>query len=193
MEKATKRQLFHLVLGLLIVLLIYLDLLTAFLIGIVILIGLILSFVTRRYRIPVIDWFLQTFERDEDIKQIPGKGVIFMFVGAFIMVFFFPKNVALASMIILALGDSIAPLFGRYGKIRHPFSKRKFLEGAIVGFIAAFLGAMLFVEANAALFAALAAMIIEGIDLELRINPLDDNVVMPLVAGIVILLTKIIF
>jgi dolichol kinase len=192
MEKETKRQIFHLVLGLLIVLLIYVDLLTAKLIGIVILIGLILSFTTRRYKIPVIDWFLQTFEREKDIKHIPGKGVIFMFVGAFIMVFFFPKNVALASMMILALGDSLAPLVGRYGKIKHPFSNRRFLEGFIVGFIAGFLGAVIFVAAIPALIASLAAMIIEGVDLELKINPLDDNIMMPLVAGLVILLLRLV-
>ena len=109
------------------------------------------------------------------------------------MVFFFPKDVALASMIILALGDSIAPLIGRYGRIRHPFSKKKFLEGAIIGFIAGFIGAIIFVEAIPALIASLVAMIIEGIDLEFRFNPLDDNIFMPLISGLVILLMRTIF
>ena len=192
MERETKRQIFHLILGLLIVLLIYLDLLTAFLIGIIILIGLVLSLITKRYRIPLIDWFLRTFDREKDIKFIPGKGIIFMFIGAFIAVFFFPKEIALAAVIILALGDSIAPLIGRYGKIKHPFSRKRFLLGTIAGLFASFFGALLFVGFYEALIASFVVMFIEGIDLELRINQLDDNIMMPLVAGIVILLINLI-
>ncbi len=178
-----RRNVFHLIIGLLIVLLVYLDLLTPFLIGIIILIGLLVSLITRKYKLPGIDWFLKTFDREEDIKQIPGKGIIFMFVGAFIAVFFFPKDIALAAVIILALGDSVSRLVGPFGYLKHPFHSEKFLEGVIAGAFAATLGAMFFVPFVQAFFASVVAMLIEGVDLEIKKIRVDDNLMIPVVAG----------
>jgi len=192
MQKENRRQLLHLFVGLLIVVLVYFDLLTAFLLGIILLAGLILSFFSTFLKIPVLGWFLKNFDREKDLKHLPGKGIIFMFFGAFLAVFFFPKDIALASIIILALGDSLAPLLGQFGKIRHPFDKRKFLEGAIFGLIAGFFGALLFVNVYEALIASAVAMIVEGIDFGLDINPLDDNITIPIAACITITLLRLI-
>lgn len=188
MQMESKRQLFHLVFGLVLVFLIHIEILTALIIGLVIIIGISLSLICKKTKIPAVDWFLKTFEREKDRKIMPGKGIIFMLIGVFIAVLFFDKNIAMASVMILALGDSVAPLVGRYGKIKHPMSSKKYLEGAVAGFAAGFLGALLFVNVYAALFGALGAMIVEGIDLEIEINPLDDNIIIPVVASIIMVL-----
>lgn len=184
------RRIFHLALGLAIVFLAWIGLLNGIVLLCIAIIGFILSFASAKHRIPVLRFFLEAFERETEIRVFPGKGMIFMFVGAGLALLFFPKNIALASITILALGDSVAPLVGRFGSLKHPLSKRKFLEGSFAGFLAAFVGAMIFVSPVEALLGSFAAMAVEGIDLRLELNPADDNIVMPLVAGCVILLFR---
>lgn len=102
----------------------------------------------------------------------------------------FDKSIAMASIIICALGDSLSHLVGKWvGRVKHPFSNTKFIEGHIVGAIIGALGAMLFVSPLTALVAASIAMFVEGIDIEFRMSwILDDNLVVPLTAGIVMFL-----
>ncbi|MBI2583384.1 MAG: right-handed parallel beta-helix repeat-containing protein [Candidatus Aenigmarchaeota archaeon] len=96
----------------------------------------------------------------------------------------FSRNVALASIMVLALGDSLSHL-GRFGSIRHPFNKTRFLEGTAIGIVAGTLGALYFVPFSAAFFGSLAAMIAESFDLRVSKVKIDDNLLIPLVAGLV--------
>ena len=181
------RQIFHIFLGIIIAVLLLYDFIDKKIILIAIIIGLILSYLSRKTRIPVIHSLLETFERKEELKKFPGKGIIFYFIGVFIALFLFPKDIAMASIMVLALGDSISHLFGlHFGKIRHPFSKKKFLEGTIAGFVAGFIGALVFARALEALFASLAAMIVEAIEVKIGTEQVDDNLIVPIVAGGVI-------
>ncbi len=111
-------------------------------------------------------------------------------LGAFVVVSTFDKSIAMASIMILALGDSLSHLVGkRVGKVKHPFSDTKFIEGHIVGAIIGALGAMLFVPPLTALVAASIAMFVEGIDVGGGASwILDDNLVVPLTAGVVMFL-----
>ena len=96
------------------------------------------------------------------------------------------KNIAMAAIMILALGDSVSRLVGPYGYLKHPFHSEKFLEGMIAGAAAGFLGALIFVSWLEALLASIIAMLIESIDLELNNFKIDDNLMIPVVAGGVI-------
>jgi len=96
----------------------------------------------------------------------------------------FDKDIAMASIMVLALGDSVSHLYGlHYGKIKHPLSNKKFLEGTIAGFVAGFIGALVFARWYEAFFASLAAMIVEGIEVKIGTRQIDDNIIVPLVAG----------
>jgi dolichol kinase len=181
-----KRKCFHLFAGIAIILLIYFDILNALIAGIVLLVAIILSLISKKYKIPVIRPLLDQFDRRKDIKNFPGKGAVFFVLGVFLVLLLFEKDVALASIAILAVGDSIAPLVGQYGIMEHPLSKKKMLEGTIAGGILAFLAAMIFISWQQAAWASLFAMIAEGIRVEVSGNPIDDNISMPLVAGAVI-------
>ena len=192
MKNELGRRLFHLGIGILIVGLIYFDIINAKIMLVVVLIGLALSLISLKVKIPIIYWFLSRLDRKEDMKKFPGKGAFFYSIGVFLVLLFFDKDIAMASVIILAIGDSIAPLIGRYGSVKHPFSEKKFLEGTLGAGIIAFLGAMLFVAPIEAALASFAAMIAEGIDLRLGINHLDDNIIMPLAAGIVIWILRLV-
>jgi len=156
----------------------------------VLIIGAVLVLLSRRYRIPGIYWLLKRFERPEVMKVFPGKGSFFYIFGAFVVVSLFNKQIAMASIMVLALGDSSSHLIGKYiGRMRNPFNSVKFLEGHIAGALIGALGAMLFVKPLLALAAASIAMFVEGIDVGSGVGwILDDNLVVPLTAGVVMFL-----
>ncbi len=172
-------------LGLLIVALIGFDLIDRFFLIIVLVVGLAISLLGRKYKIPVIYWFLKHFGRKEEINRFPGKGAFFLIFGSALSLYLFEENVALASIMILALADSIAPLVGRYGSIRNPMNAKKYIEGFVFGVAAGTLGAWLFVDFTRAFIASIVAMLVEGFDLKVGLSLLDDNLIIPLVAGFV--------
>ncbi len=188
-----KRQLVHIFLGITIVLLLRFDLINVVFLFILTIFGFALSFLSRIRHIPIIYGLLKKFDREKDLKTFPGKGVVFYVFGAFLAVLLFPKNVAMASIMILALGDSVSRLVGPYGYLKHPFHSEKFLEGVLAGALAAFLGALLFISWIPAAAASIVAMLLEGIDWEIKGFRVDDNLMIPLVAGGVIWLLMLFF
>lgn len=187
-----KRQLFHLVLGVFTVTLLHYGLLTPLIMLIGIIKGLIVALLSKKLRIPIIAWLLDEFERKEDMKTLPGKGAIYYAIGCFLAVYFFPKDIAIASILILAFGDSISHLFGaHYGRIRHPFNDKKFLEGTLFGFLASFTIVLFFVNIPEAFVASLTAMLIEAMEVKIGANAINDNLVIPVVAGITISVVRV--
>ena len=187
------RQLFHIFLGIVIVVLLLYDFIDRKIILIAVIIGLILSHLSRKTRIPVIYDLLQKFERKEELVKFPGKGIIFYFIGAYISLLLFPKDIAMASILVLALGDSISHLCGlHFGKIKHPLSKTKFLEGTIAGFIFGFIGALVFLPWWEALIASLAAMIVEAVEIKIGTQQVDDNFIVPFVAGAAVWVVRLV-
>ena len=180
-----RRQLFHVLLGLSIVVLINYNILNRITMPIIIIIGFLISNYSKKADIPVIRWFLMKFERKSHLRTFPGRGVIFYFIGAFMVLLLFDdRSIALASIMILAFGDSVSHIFGiHFGKTRHPLSGKKFIEGGIAGFFAGFLAAMVFVSPQEAALAAFAAMAAEAIDVKIGIEQVDDNLIIPVVAG----------
>lgn len=186
-----KRQLIHILLGIVIVLLLFFDLINAVILFITFIIGIILSLLSRRINIPIIYRLLEIFDRKKDLETFPGKGMIFYILGAFIVVSIFPKEIAMASIMILALGDSVSRLIGPYGYLKHPFHNEKFFEGVIAGSIAGFLGALIFVPWALALAGSLVSMLIEGIELRIKSFKIDDNLLIPIVAAVVMEAVKV--
>ncbi|MEM3127334.1 MAG: hypothetical protein QW331_04695 [Candidatus Woesearchaeota archaeon] len=187
-----KRQLFHAVFGMILAFLIFKEILIwQYLLAITI-VGLMLSWTATKRSIPLISWFLEKFERPEVIKTFPGKGAIYFCIGAFVVTLIFSKDIAAASVAILALGDSVCVIVGKFGKIRHPFTNKKYLEGAIAGIIAGTGGAHLFVPIWQAAVASFFAMIVEGIELEFNAERVDDNLIIPLTTALVIYFYRIV-
>ncbi len=183
-----RRQLFHALLGIAIVFLLSKGYLNAFLLATITAAGLILSFLSRKAELPAIAWLLDKFERKDERKRFPGKGALSLVAGALVAVLLFPKNVALAAIMVLALGDSFSHIVGRFfGRTKQPFSV-KLVEGTIAGIVFGFLGAVLFVGTIEALAAAAAAMTIEAVEIRLGKTVVNDNLLVPLVAGVVIIL-----
>lgn len=189
-ELEIRRQLFHIFWGFVFVALIYFDLINPLMIFILIVVFLAISLLSKKFKIPVVYWFITKFDRPKDIKNLPGRGSWFYLIGVFLAMVLFPKDITMAAIAVLALGDSIAPMVGQYGIIKHPFSEKKFIEGTIAGAFIGFIGALLFVKYYEAALAAIIAMIVEGIDLRLGGHPINDNIIIPIVAGAVIWLLR---
>ena len=190
-QRELHRKLFHLIMGVVTVALIYYEILSAFAIFLIIIVGILLSFLTKRVRLPIISLFVDHFERDTQKSSFPGRGAIFFFVGALLALKLFDKNIALASIMVLTLGDSISHMVGaQYGKMRNIFNgdSNKLLEGTLAGTIVGFLGALIFVPVPEAFLGCLAAMIAEVMKIDFKEKIIDDNMIIPLVAGTVMLL-----
>ena len=187
-----RRQLFHVFLGIILVVLIDMEILNAFNLIVIIVLGFLISLFSIKNKIPGIEWFLRRFERKKQMKKFPGKGVLFYLIGALIVVVIFPKDIALASIMVLAFGDAVSHLWGvHFGRIKNPFADKKFIEGSITGFLAGLMGAILYVRPAEAIVASLAAMIAEAIEVTIGTEQIDDNLIVPLISGIAIWLFRI--
>jgi len=187
------RQIIHIGVGFAVVVLYYLDILSPLAVFLGIVIGGLASLISKRVNLPVFSLFLRKFEREEDKKSFPGRGMIFFFIGVLLVMKLFEKDVALAAIMILALGDSVGHLWGRqFGCLRNIFNGkgRKFFEGTLVGFLAGFVGAALFVGLIEAFLASFAAMVVEVVDIDLNGQSVNDNLLVPLTAGTVIFLLR---
>jgi HAD superfamily phosphoserine phosphatase-like hydrolase len=116
-----------------------------------------------------------TQEEQYEFRAAP----IFYALGILLTLLLFPRHAGNAAIVIFALGDSTASIFGRlFGRNTLAFNKGKTLEGSLIGFVFAFSAAVFFVNPFMAASGAAAAMLIESLPL-----PINDNLVLPLVTG----------
>lgn len=186
-KKEIRRALFHIGLGLAIIILSFFlnSAMLKLILVVILVVGLFLSMISRKKTIPVIATFLNIFDRKKS-SDFPGRGAFYFVAGSLLALLLFEKNIALASIMVLTFGDSFTNIFGPFGKIKTILHERKKLEGTIIGIAAGTLGAMWFVTPVQAFFGTLLAMIAEMIDFEsLQVN---DNILVPVIAGIIMTL-----
>lgn len=182
-----RRQIFHLLFGLFLIFLIYLDILDSYSILFIIVIGLIISLLSINYKIPLITYMLKRFDREKDIKKFPGKGVLTYMLGTLFALLLFDKNIAMASITILAVGDSFSHIIGRYfGKIKNPFSIKN-IEGTMAAIILSTLATYFFVPLLLGFLGSLVAMVVESIN-ESELIIFNDNIFIPIISGLVMAL-----
>ncbi len=129
-------------------------------------------------------------ERPEDLKSFPGKGSFFFVLGSLLALQFFPFEVALAAISIMAVGDAITTVIGTYfGKIKNPLNPKKHLEGTAIAIVASTFAAFFFVPFHVAFLGSLAGMVFESVTVRYISQIIDDNVVIPVVAGLAMVLT----
>jgi dolichol kinase len=191
-----KRKMFHIASGLLIVLLLRMGM-PAYMLFITLCVGLPVSLYSKRKRLPLVGWFLDNFDRPG--TDPPGKGALTFLIGILLVYVLFSgydTNVVYASILVLALGDSVSCLVGRglkdrnYSRLKHPLSAAKVLEGTIAGLIAGFLGALYFLPWQEALAASFLGMVVEGLELRFGERVLDDNLLVPLAAATTVFLFR---
>ncbi|MFH1400236.1 MAG: phosphatase PAP2 family protein [Nanoarchaeota archaeon] len=183
-----KRQIFHIFNGTVIVMLLKLNYIAMRGVIILLVFGIALSFLYSRRPNSLIEWFLRNFDRSH---RVPGYGAITFFVGILATLVLFgggglyghPSDVALASIMILTFGDAAATIVGKsIGRVPNPLNRKKTVEGSIAGIIFGAAGALFFVPLLPAIAAAVVAMTLEAV----KSLKIDDNIVVPLAAGIVL-------
>ncbi|UCD20751.1 MAG: hypothetical protein JSW08_03180 [archaeon] len=193
MEHQVLRQVLHMIIGAAVIvglLLVPRPLSLIILFGIF-LIAVLLSLLSRKWKIPGVNYFLSTIGK-EDEKKFPGKGFIFFLAGCLIAVKLFPIDIALAAIVVLTFGDSIANLTR---KLLVRKSKRLFknFKGSIVGLVVSFFVALLFVPVAYAGVAAVIGMLSESVAIKLGEGEADDNLIIPLAAGTALYVLRFVF
>ncbi len=189
-----RRKIFHLILGILVVILIQTGILTPLRIFLILVFGGFLSIISRSYKIPIIYWFLERFERKEQLKRIPGKGALSFFTGVLLAVKLFPRDIALASIIILTVGDSLSHIYGKFfGRKRIAWNKEKMVEGNLFGALISGFSASIFTPLISSMIASFTTMMFESVELRIKEEIIDDNIMVPLIAGTIMLIIRNLF
>lgn len=178
------RRLFHAAVGTAIPVTAYFlpDLLPTVIIGILAASSLALDLV--RFRVPWLNrlflyWLSLLIKKEEEARI---TGATYLLIAAFVSFLVFDKEIAIAVLLFLSLGDPAAALIGR------PIPGPRILGKSPVGTVA-FVGVSLMVIAVLASTGVLefqwvlvAAAVVAGL-VELAPLPLDDNLTVPLVSG----------
>ncbi|PLW79642.1 hypothetical protein C0585_06625 [Candidatus Woesearchaeota archaeon] len=185
-----KRQIFHLLFGLVLAVLYYFEHIGPRDIFFAIIAASIVILIHKKKKIKYINFFIRHFERP-DIKY-EGLGALNFLIGSFLtmIIFGFNKDIVTASILILSVGDSISPLIGlKYGKTSIKiFNEKKLIEGTIAGIIFSTLAASVVVPMIHAFIASLFAMVLEAVEFKYRI---DDNLSIPLISGVILTLLSL--
>ena len=114
-------------------------------------------------------------------------GATYWLIGAFLVVLIFPRHIAVFSLYMLIVSDSLAAWVGRSaGRIR--LIRGKTLEGSTAFFVSAFLIGMLipgYTVGTALLGASAGALF------ELGLIPLNDNLTIPIGTALVLILVQL--
>jgi len=185
--KEMKRQFLHLVIGLSMSLLIYFHYAPAYIPGIIAIIGFGLSVWHDKRGIPILGYFLKEVDRND---FLPGYGAISLMGGIFIAFMFFPVDFAFIAAITLSIVDSFATAFGLFLGEEGKKSVWASTTGGIIN-IAFFTSFFTYIPVTYAVVGTFA-----GAAAELFYKKwyfIDDNLIIPIVAGLVLIAVKAIF
>ena len=181
----------HFIYGVLIILLVHYNIINSLILLLAGFTGLIFAGFYKRKKIPLLKNILDILGREGENVLFPLKGLIFFTFGCSLTLGLFARDIAFASIIILSLGDSISRIAGPYGKKKYFLNKKKNMEGILAGILFAAAGGFLFVPLVESVTAAVFAMLVEGMDLKIKQKKIDDNLTIPLLAGLVIWIKRI--
>lgn len=185
-KRELRRQIAHLLTGIFMLFLLRYNIVNVYFFIFALFGGGVLSITLKYYRAPILFPLVKYFERPHDLENFPGRGAFFFFLGSILALLLFEKNIAMAAIAIMAVGDSVSTIFGTYfGHIKNPFNPEKHFEGTIIAIICSTLAAFYFVSFEKAFLAATLSMLIESMKIPLVDKSLDDNVLIPLIAGAV--------
>lgn len=118
----------------------------------------------------------------EEVRGLSSS--LFYILGAMIVVIFLDTQVATASILVLAIGDtSISRVGEKLGQHKFSFNPDKTLESSLVMFLICFITLQLIgISIVTSIFAAFSASLFESLDVEI-----SDNLLLPIITGMIIL------
>jgi len=177
LDKETRRQVLHFALGMVFFAFLSIGRNTLlFALSVALAGGILLINQLILGRFPALKKIVCMFERKD--ARFLGDSTVWYVSGLLISSTFLqnPNEIA-AAIIALAVGDSFSNIFGRMGKMRIPWNKRKTFEGMAAFFIGT-LVSYFFIGPMAFLF-SLAMAVVETIP-----QGVDDNFVIPIAGAI---------
>lgn len=138
-------------------------------------------------KIPLVSFFWK-FRRRHERYTLGGD--VFFLIGSIIALAVFDTRIALAAILMTTFGDIASSLIGRFGM--YHLTKFKTLEGVLSQFLVDFLIGFLllrsawqgFVPGGEVLWLPVFAMAITATLVETFISKIDDNLLIPLFAGL---------
>jgi len=110
----------------------------------------------------------------------PYLAPVYAFLGFLIAYTFFPLEAASVSVIVLAIGDGVAPTAGRIVRLmENPLNPSKTLGGSLIGFLAALAISLTFAKPIVAFAGCAIGMLVECLPIGV-----DDNFSVPVAAVI---------
>jgi dolichol kinase len=134
----------------------------------------------RAKSVPLITRFTLAMSREDESPRLV-VAPIYLALGIVLSLLAFPKNIAYASITIVAVGDPLASYVGR--KLGRIHVRQKTLEGFTAGLIVSFAAALFWVPPHLALAGSATGMLLE------LLGVLDDNLAIPIGAGSAMLVT----
>lgn len=183
-----KRQLAHIFFGVIILWGVHFHFLTVSVLGMgTFMLLSLLMMIKAGIEVPVLYPVLHFFEREDHLKHFPGRGLFFFVLGAFLTLLIFGEKIAMASLSILLVGDAVTNLAGCHlGKTKNPLNCEKTVEGTVAGILSSFMVCVLFYPVLPSFIASVVAMIVEIPKIYIKKIPVDDNLTIPLSAGLVL-------
>lgn len=187
-EREIHRKIIHILLGSTGIVFYYYNLINAFIVLLLLLIAFFSLLILNNVNVKFLSSFVNYLSREHKFK---GIGVLTFGLGVFLAMFLFRKDIALASISILTFGDSMSNLYGRLiGKTPLIWNSLKNAEGTIFAILFSSLIASLFVNPIYALISSTFSLILEGFHLSINKTSVDDNILIPVIAGTILLLLK---
>jgi dolichol kinase len=120
------------------------------------------------------------------MENFPGRGVLFYTIGAFLALLLFQTEVAYAAIIMLSTGDAVSNLVGKhFGMIKTKLNPDKYIEGTLAGILVSVPVAYFFTHNfTASVVASCVAMVLELPNIKIFGFEIDDNLLIPLGAGV---------
>jgi dolichol kinase len=174
-----RRKLLHSIFGLMLISILFYfgrEILIIFLILLLLLGSMMITQRLKGNRIPVAEWFEDTFERQN--VMFPGYGAFWYVVGTLLLALCIgDANEIAAGISILALGDSAATIFGINSIHTLPYNRSKTVEGSVAFVI--FSLPSCFLVGWTGLPLVLLTAVAESLP-----APCDDNLLIPIAAAL---------
>lgn len=153
---------------------------------------IILGFVLSLVIICIIEWLRfrglvsLPFLRNKEQKKIGAY--VFFVIGAFISILIFEMSIAITAILMLAIGDAVSGMAGAVLNVDNPELYEKRMKPPAVMLVmfvtTVIIGWLVLHSLPMAVFGAIGATIADGVPLRVYRVTIDDNLTIPLFAGV---------
>lgn len=152
---------------------------------------IILGFVLSLFVISIIEWLRfrglvsLSFLRNKEQKKIGAY--VFFVIGAFISILIFEKSIAIAAIFMLAIGDAVSGMTGAVLNVDNPEMYEKRMKPPAVMLVmfvtSLIIGWLVLHSLPVAVSGAIGGTIADGVPFKVQKVAIDDNLTIPLFAG----------